>query len=649
MFRGAQKTHFLLKFIAAALFITFASSLGAHSVAAESFDPESIIDDTVFTNKNSMSAAQIQQFLESKVPVCDTYGTKTSEYGGGTRAQWGQANYGQSTFTCLRDYIEGGKKASQIIYDVSQLYTINPQVLLVLLQKEQALVTDNWPLNLQYRNATGYGCPDTAPCDTQYYGFTNQVSWAARMFRAILNDSPTWHKKYYPYWVTDPNTQATGPRYVQFNPTQSCGGTWLNIQNRSTQALYSYTPYQPNPATLSAPMGVTVDCGAYGNINFYRYFTQWFGTVRGYVSLETPRWMQLRVNSNKLSPSANVVVMGPLTKGTQLKFTSKVLSRDTWYLRSEYDTVNNLDRGIAINDLDEIPYQNITGTTMELTTNTNKRDPLTDKNYPDQALKAGNQLIVADTISVNDQLYYRSLYDKQTGNSLGVPASALRPIPFQDFENPRYMQIKKDLKRINPLTGVFDSSVIQKDTQYKFVSKIFVSGSWYYRTEQDTQSNTALGINADNITEVTYVSLPDGPQWLQLKTAADKIDSATGSVVDYRLPKGTQLELASSLTINGTLYYRTSYDTDYNMAKIIQADKFEAIPFIPLENPRNFTLGVNSYKRDPSTKKVVDGPFEKGSSIKFSSKVLINNQWYYRTDFDTANDFYRAISISDLE
>lgn len=244
------------------------SSATASAALSDEWQPGHIISDSIFTNAGSMSAGGIQQFLNSKVPVCDTYGTQPSEYGGGTRAQWGQANYGQSTFTCLKDYAEGGRSAAQIIYDKAQAYSINPQVLIVLLQKEQGLVTDTWPLNIQYRTATGYGCPDTAPCDSQYYGLTNQVDWAAKMFRAILNASPTWTTPY-----------ILGNNYIQYNPNSSCGGTVVNIENRSTQALYNYTPYQPNQGALAAGWG-TASCGAYGNRNFYLFFQSWFGSTR---------------------------------------------------------------------------------------------------------------------------------------------------------------------------------------------------------------------------------------------------------------------------------------------------------------------------------------------------------------------------------
>ena len=252
-----------------------------------------IIDDSVFTDKSSMTASQIQTFLNAKVPTCDTYGQQISEFGAGDANHDGTSNtaadialvdddndgiirrweigkyyYNQTTFTCLKSYKEDNLSASQIIYNASQTYSISPRVLLVLLQKEQSLVTDDWPTNSQYLHATGFGCPDTAECDTQYYGFINQVTMAALMYHSIMIDSPDWYTPY-----------NLGDNYIRYNPDAACGGSTVYIQNRATQALYNYTPYQPNTATLDANWGVSVTCGAYGNLNFYRYFTAWFGST----------------------------------------------------------------------------------------------------------------------------------------------------------------------------------------------------------------------------------------------------------------------------------------------------------------------------------------------------------------------------------
>ncbi len=260
-----------------AVFITLVcAAASASTTHAASFNPGRIIDDTVFTNNTSMSVAQIQAFLNSKVSSCDTNGTKpASDFGRSdlTHAQYAATRgWNAPPYTCLRDYAEAGKSSAQIIFDISQQYTINPQVLIVLLQKEAGLVTDTWPLASQYRTAGGYGCPDSTPgaCDSAYYGFTNQMTWAARLFRSVLNQSPTWYSPYVKGW-----------NYIQWSPVADCGGSMVYIQNWSTAALYDYTPYQPNQSALNAGYGTGDSCSAYGNRNFFLYFTDWFGPTTG--------------------------------------------------------------------------------------------------------------------------------------------------------------------------------------------------------------------------------------------------------------------------------------------------------------------------------------------------------------------------------
>ena len=313
----------------------------ASALPVVGFQAGRIIDDAIFTAKDSMNASQIQSFLNSKVPTCDTYGTQPSEYGGGTRAQWGQAKYGQSTFTCLKDYSEGGKSAAQIIYEKAQAYSINPQVLIVLLQKEQGLVTDTWPLNVQYRTAAGYGCPDTAPCDTQYYGLSNQLDWAAKMFRAIMNTSPTWYTPY-----------VLGNNFIRWSPTSSCGGSTVNIQNRATQALYNYTPYQPNQSALNAGYGVGDSCGAYGNRNFYLYFNDWFG------------------------PTISGKYMSPLFKSTSSDTIYAVIENIKYPIAS-YNILNayGLDRYPVTTVSDSILSDYTTGPTISTTVAKKRDDP----------------------------------------------------------------------------------------------------------------------------------------------------------------------------------------------------------------------------------------------------------------------------------
>ena len=259
--------------------LLFVYPSNASAVTGSDFRSGNIIDDGVFFNPYGMSVEQIQQFLNSKVPVCDTSGSQP--YGGTTRAAYGASRGYPAPYICLKDYsqmtvsksAEAGlcngygqstQSAAQIIYNVAQSCGINAKVLIVLLQKEQSLITDDWPWSIQYRSATGYGCPDTAPCDAEYYGFFNQVYSAARQFKRYAKDSNLFN--YRPY----------RENYIQYNPNASCGGSNVYIHNYATAGLYNYTPYQPNASALANLYGTGDSCGAYGNRNFWRMYNDWF-------------------------------------------------------------------------------------------------------------------------------------------------------------------------------------------------------------------------------------------------------------------------------------------------------------------------------------------------------------------------------------
>lgn len=245
-----------IRLLALSVVTSAVATLVSGSIAsAQTFEPGNIVSDSIFTNNTTMSADAIQNFIRIKNVNCVN----------------GEA-------ACLRNFTENGKSAGTIIKEAADLYRINPQALLVLLQKETALVTISQPGSWRYRTATGYGCPDTAACDSQYYGFTNQVHKAARMFRFIMDDNPGWYTPY-----------ELGVNYIQYNPNGNCGGTNVNIQNRATQALYNYTPYQPNAAALAAGFGSGDSCSAYGNRNFWLYFNTWFGSTQGSLLLQSPQ------------------------------------------------------------------------------------------------------------------------------------------------------------------------------------------------------------------------------------------------------------------------------------------------------------------------------------------------------------------------
>ncbi len=273
-----------------------------HAVTGSEWKAGRIIDDAIFANKNGMSPEQIQNFLNAKVPNCDTQGTQnTTRWNSAagryyTRAEWGALNNNPAPFTCLRDFYEvpknepgpgvpannyggkpvpaGAKSAAQIIWEAGQAYSINPKVLLTTIQKESIgpLTVDTWPFLNQYTYAMGARCPDTAPCDSNYAGFSIQIRESARLFRSYIDGM---QQSWWPY-------KKLGNNYVLWNvQSTNCGGANIYIHTMATAALYTYTPYQPNAAALNNLYGTGDRCSAYGNRNFWRIFNDWFGPTVG--------------------------------------------------------------------------------------------------------------------------------------------------------------------------------------------------------------------------------------------------------------------------------------------------------------------------------------------------------------------------------
>ena len=225
------------------------------------FRPGNIVSNEVFYNSAAMGEADIQSFLQQRVPRCQTGYTCLKDYSQATDSRAADAY-------CSSYSGSNWESAARIIWKVAQACGINPQVLLVTLQKEQGLVTHTAPSALRFRIAMGQGCPDTAACDQRYYGFFNQVMGAAKQFRIY---SVSQNFKYY----------APGRTWnVRFHPNTACGSSPVYIENQATANLYYYTPYQPNPSALAAGFGTGDACGSYGNRNFYNYFTDWFGSTQ---------------------------------------------------------------------------------------------------------------------------------------------------------------------------------------------------------------------------------------------------------------------------------------------------------------------------------------------------------------------------------
>lgn len=229
------------------------------------FNPGNIISDAMFAKKGTMSESKIQSFLNSKVTNCRSGYVCLKSAKDKTRSI--------AASPMCNAYNGGGTEtAARIIYKVAQACGINPQVLLVMLEKEQGLVTHTWPSDWRYTIAMGQGCPDTAACDTRYYGFFNQLYGAASQLKRYEN--PPGTSQFFTWY-------APGKTWnLRYHPNASCGSSPVYIRNQATSNLYYYTPYQPNSASLKAGTGTGNSCSSYGNRNFYHFFTSWFGSTQ---------------------------------------------------------------------------------------------------------------------------------------------------------------------------------------------------------------------------------------------------------------------------------------------------------------------------------------------------------------------------------
>jgi hypothetical protein len=240
------------------------------------FNPGNIISDQVFYAGFAMSAGDVQTFLNAKAGDC-----KPGADGSPCLKDYRQDTTDRSGDVYCNGYTGApGESASTIIAKTAISCSINPKVLLVVLQKEQGLVLGSGSgLNAtRYKKAMGFACPDTAACDEAYFGFQNQVYSAARQYQRYTANAAN-----YAY-------RAGRTVNVLWHPNADCGSSQVAIANQATANLYIYTPYQPNAAALRAGYGNGDGCSSYGNRNFWLYFTDWFGSTQSdAIAAATPR------------------------------------------------------------------------------------------------------------------------------------------------------------------------------------------------------------------------------------------------------------------------------------------------------------------------------------------------------------------------
>ncbi|KKR34739.1 MAG: hypothetical protein UT66_C0017G0018 [candidate division CPR2 bacterium GW2011_GWC1_39_9] len=238
IFRGFLRLSFLASL--ALFFVFYYKPTEAHAA----FNASNIIPDGEFSAVSTMTEQQIQDFLVLKGSSLATYVE--------TKDSWIGPNSYQYPTGCPSENCVNAKgmKASTIIYKAANWYGLNPQVILVTLQKEQSLITvplslpdDQWRLN----SAMGYGCPDSGGCSDAYKSFSLQTDWATWQLRWNMDKANS----------TDSAQSAKVSPYIM-GRTINIDGVATYLGNGATASLYRYTPH------------------FHGNQNFYSIYTSWF-------------------------------------------------------------------------------------------------------------------------------------------------------------------------------------------------------------------------------------------------------------------------------------------------------------------------------------------------------------------------------------
>ena len=617
---------FVAVFLFSFLMQRFKSGEEADAVSVAGFDPGYIISDYQMSNYNSMNEGQIQNFLKSMNSCNDTnigkytVGEKVNYFSEVSPPMTWHVKDGH--FVCMADEVFDGGTAAHIIYRAAQDYQINPQVLLVLLEKEQSLVRDTFPHSQQYRSATGYGCPDTAACSSKYYGLNNQIRNAAALFRTVLNGG----------WTNYP----LGNNYIQYNPSASCGGSVVNVRNLATSALYRYTPYQPNAATLG---GWNDGCNAYGNMNFYKLFEGWFGGIKDdrglvgrYGGMVSPRILFVKRGSRYVVPE-----------------TGEMRTRDfdsfEYFTHLNYHgsqlclSIGNNKNCYYYSDLEEVDVSNsekMAAPRVLIVKNATKIDY--EKGILVHDLKIGDRLLFNSKVMVNGELCLKN----NNNDNKCVPYNNLEELPeisFQDMVAPRYFSVKKRAEMIDVSTGV--SSVVSNDKKRFFDKYTYWFGELCLNNSQTMGKNCIL---YSALREPSNDGVEDmvEPRLLKVSKGVTINDVENNSVIEKN--GSDRILFFNKKSWNGGRLCLIAYAG----ACINYDELVEVGNFIDMSLPRYLDVNSSTFYYSWGVELLREA-IVKGNRLYFVDKIYVDGELCLRTQDDARNKRNRCVMYSDLK
>ena len=248
-----------------------------------SFDPGMLIPDSAFTDTGTFgSAAGIQKFLEQNNSVL---ANKASDFVAKLKEPDTLTKVGLED---PQPSLSKPRTAAELIYDAGMKHGLNPQVILVKLEKEQSLITGKFTgdtLQKRLDRAVGFGCPDYEGCGEIFLSFYRQLfgtfdgdgaRWlgaAASLSRSFNTDGgrgPMVDAQGRVFGKPLVRTSKVGDTIVLDNTLGGYEGVQqfqtVKIGNRATAALYRFTPHVFN-----------------GNYNFWKLYTRWFKYPSGTV------------------------------------------------------------------------------------------------------------------------------------------------------------------------------------------------------------------------------------------------------------------------------------------------------------------------------------------------------------------------------
>jgi len=262
-----KKSEFLFFCFTLLILGTFSqiSATSAAELNQNGYNQNRILEDDSLLNSSSMTSSQIQSFLENKGSFLAEYSTSNA-YGISKAASEMIYDAANNNYDCENASLSDNPTEAERMIKCRRITTVNPQFLLVLLQKENSLISNPSPSQKALDQATGYGCPTGQSCNPYWKGFGKQINSAALQFRAYLNEPGQYKFKVGGTYIAKDRysmlkTPAEAIKDGTYNSiVASSDFVNVTIENKATAALYNYTPHVYN-----------------GNYNTFKLMKDYFG------------------------------------------------------------------------------------------------------------------------------------------------------------------------------------------------------------------------------------------------------------------------------------------------------------------------------------------------------------------------------------